>query len=103
MNENESSKQAPDGPPFARTTGYLKAADLEGSPADIIRRLAGVALPLPNRWGDGVVVGAWKLKGERVKLLLAWPTAENPDQLFNEDGASFLPPSDNDELKHRRE
>lgn len=44
--------------------------NIEGTPEEIIREMAGQRLPLTNGWGLGVVVGAWKLKGE-VRLLLA--------------------------------
>lgn len=63
------------------------------SPTEIIRRVAGTKLPLSNGWGLGVVVGCWKID-EKVKLLLAWPSAENPKQLFNEDAPAILPCSE---------
>ena len=74
---------------------HLKLEDLEGSPEEIIKRIAGYELPTSNGWGTGVVVGAWKLRRQgddepHVRLLLACPGASNPVQLFNEDARFYL-------------
>jgi hypothetical protein len=51
---------------------------------EIAREMCGRQLAIPNGWeGGGIVVGAWRAQGT-IRLLLAWPTAENPSQLFNE-------------------
>lgn len=60
-----------------------EVAELEGLPASMLAiELGGRNLALSNRWGNGEVVGAWRHQG---KIRLAWPSAENPDQLFNEE------------------
>jgi len=76
------------------STRLLAQSDIEGRPSEIIRRLAGRILPASNGWGNGEVVGAWKLRranedAPHVRLLLACPNANNPVQLFNEDARDY--------------
>lgn len=50
---------------------------------EIMTKYAGHTFPLSNGWGVGQLVGAWELNGE-TRVLLAWPGAQNPKELFNE-------------------
>ena len=45
--------------------------------------LIGKMLPLSNGWGLAEVCGGWTVEGID-HVLLAWPSADNPKQLFNE-------------------
>jgi len=74
----------------------LQPQDIEGTPAEIIKRLAGRELPATNGWGTGEIVGAWILRrtneeAPHIRLLIACPSADNPVQLFNEDSRDYLP------------
>lgn len=76
------------------STALLAQSDIEGRPSEIIRKLAGRILPASNGWGNGEVVGCWKLRRPNedephVRLLLACPNANNPVQLFNEDARDY--------------
>jgi hypothetical protein len=51
---------------------------------EIIIKYAGYTFPLSNGWGVGQLVGTWELNG-KIHALLAWPSAQNPTELFNED------------------
>jgi hypothetical protein len=88
MADKLASEEQPD-------TRPLVQSDIEGRPSEIIRRLAGRILPATNGWGNGEVIGVWKLRhanedGPHVRLLLACPNANNPVQLFNEDARDYL-------------
>lgn len=90
--QNDSNQ--PESAGAVSSTRLLAQSDLEGRPSEIIRKLAGRILPASNGWGNGEVVGAWKLRrqGEdeaHVRLLLACPSANNPVQLFNEDARDY--------------
>lgn len=60
--------------------------------SEIAVKLIGRPLSLPNGWGDAIVVGAWKSEGA-PRVLLAWPNAENPKNLFNERLEDLMAPS----------
>ena len=98
--ENDSKKSESAGAIIS--IRLLVQSDLKGRPSEIIRKLAGRILPASNGWGNGEVVGAWKLRkqGEdeaHVRLLIACPNANNPVQLFNEDARDYCA---NTKLRH---
>lgn len=91
-----ASENEPETPTPVSPMRVLVQSDLEGRPSEIIRRLAGRILPASNGYGNGEVVGAWKLRRANddephVRLLIACPNANNPVQLFNEDARNYCP------------
>jgi len=62
-----------------------EAAEFSKMPTALVgQRLCGRCLNLPNGWpGGGVVVGAFRARGV-LRVLLAHPSENAAEQLFNE-------------------